>query len=107
MEDVPKKHEANEALGITPELARELDKQIAEHEDQTDTYDESGETYSVLAPAELGTGSQALRGTPTSNEQIARGSLIHRLKGENPDWEYDQAIEEADRIMYGEDDENE
>ena len=93
-----KKHEVNLAAGITPEIAAELDRQLAESEtgdpDGTVNWDSSSETWAAFAQADVGRGTFA-RHEVSSNEQVAFASLVHRVKNEHPDLEYDEAYDLA------------
>ena len=91
-----KKHEVNLAAGITPEIAAELDRQLAESEtgdpDGTVNWDSSSETWAAFAQADVGRGTFA-RHEVSYNEQVAFASLVHRVKNEHPDLEYDEAYD--------------
>jgi hypothetical protein len=112
MTEYPRRHEVRPELGITEEVARELDKQLAESEtgnpDGDVYWDDSSETYASLAQSDLGDRTYA-RHKVSSNEQIAFASLVHRTKNENPDFEFEDAYDLAvDKwnAQHGSDDED-
>jgi hypothetical protein len=107
----PKKHEPNPALGISSELAAQLDAAAAAMEsgdpDGIVQWDESSETWSNQHPSDIGTSSHALA-KASSNEQVRFGAMVEREKNRDPDIEhaeaYDRAVEKFDAMQDDEED---
>jgi hypothetical protein len=98
MNEPPKKHHPNKSAGISPALAKELDKSLEQMEsgnpDGGLDWDESSETWSNIHPADIGTSSSALH-KASSNEQVRFASLVEREKNENPELEHEEAFSRA------------
>ena len=116
MDKYPRVHEVNEAAGVTEEVARRLDKSLAEMEsgnlDGTVLWDETSETLPNLFPSEQGTSSHAVHKGISSNAEMRRSALIAREKAADPDCEMDVAVERAEEKFdaenwYGEEDNDE
>jgi hypothetical protein len=95
----PRKHEVRPELGITEEVARRLDKAMAEMETGNAggvvQWDESGETWGNIHASDIGTGSQTRHKGISSNEQVMFASLVEREKNTDPSIEHGEAYARA------------
>jgi hypothetical protein len=94
------KHEPNEALGITAEIAAALNQAAAEMEtgdpDGNVRWDPSSESVPNLHQADIGKNTYARNDVRvSSNSDMLWTALVHREKNADPDIEYETAVERA------------
>ncbi|HVF02132.1 MAG TPA: hypothetical protein VNA27_12480 [Rubrobacteraceae bacterium] len=107
MSEYPRKHEVRPELGITEEVARQLDAAAAEMESGgvggEVVHDPSSETLENLHAADIGYSSQVVHRGISSNEQVMFGAMVEQEKNEDPDIEhseaYDRAAEKFDQMV--------